>query len=90
MKDCGVVVARLQGKSWAPILSNGHVVNVGTIVESPNLSGSQSASGKAHRQLTARFWGGALVVVRGRESRSHGEGEQQVRSSRVGTSGARR
>ena len=90
MKVCGVVVARLQGKSWAPIPSNGHVVNVGTIVESPTLPASQAGGGKAHRQLMARRWDGALVVVRGRESRSHGEGGQQVRSDRSGTSGGRR
>jgi hypothetical protein len=90
VKICGVVVARLQGKSWAPIPSNGHVVNVGTVIESPSLPVSLIGSGKAHRPLTARWWGGALVVVRGRESRSHGQGEQQVRSNRVGTSGARR
>lgn len=87
---CGVAVARLQGKSWAPIPSNGQVVNVGTIVESPSLPDGQSGSGKARRQLMARRWDGALVVVRGRESRSHGEGGQQVRSDRAGTSGVRR
>lgn len=90
VKVCGVAVARLQGKSWAPIPSNGHEVNVGTIVESPNLSASPADSAKAHRQLMARRRGGALVVVRGRESRSHGEGEQQVRGNRSGTSGVRR
>ena len=89
-KACGVVVARLQGKSWAPIPSNGHEVNVGTNVEPPTLAPNQAVSGKAHRQLMARRWGGALVVVRGRESRPHGEGGQQVRSRRAGTSGARR
>lgn len=90
VKVCGVVVARLQGKSWAPIPSSGRVVNVGTIVESPSLPVGLAGSGKAHRQLTARRWDGALVVVRGRESRPHGEGGQQVRSRCAGMSGDRR
>ena len=90
MKVCGVTVARLQGKSWAPIPSNGQVVNVGTIVESPYLPACQVGSGKARCRLTARRWGGVLVVVRGRESRPHGEGGQQVRSEGAGTSGAHR
>jgi hypothetical protein len=31
-KNCGVPMARLQGKSWAPTPSIGCVVNVGTVV----------------------------------------------------------
>ena len=36
----------------------------------------RGASGWAHRRPTGLGWGGAAVVVRGRESRSHGEGRQ--------------
>ena len=52
MKACGVAVARLQGKSWAPIPSNGHMVNVGTNAVSPFLPLSQGGSGYAHCQRT--------------------------------------
>ena len=40
----------------------------------------QSESGKARRRLMRPGWGGGLVVVRGRESRPHGEGVQRDRS----------
>ncbi len=30
---CGVATAMLPGKSWAPHLSNGHLVNVGTVLD---------------------------------------------------------
>jgi hypothetical protein len=90
VKACGVTVARLQGKSWAPIPSNGHMVNVGTNAESPFLPPSQGGSGTAHRQRTARHWDGVLVVVRAQESCAHGEGGQPVRSGRAGRSGGRR
>ncbi len=46
VKDCGVAVARLQGKSWAPIPSNGLAVNVGTIVEPPTCRPARSAAGR--------------------------------------------
>ena len=36
MKACGVAVAMLQGHSWAPTLSNGSEVNVGTILPVPS------------------------------------------------------
>ena len=36
VKVCGVAVARLQGHSWAPTLSNGQKVNVGTILSVPH------------------------------------------------------
>lgn len=45
-KACGVVVARLQGKSWAHIPSNGHEVNVGTNVEPPTLAPNQASAGR--------------------------------------------
>ena len=80
VKACGVVVAMLQGYSWAPTPSSGSRVNVGTIVETPSPADSQSVDGKARRQPTSPRRDGGPVVVRGRESRSHGEGVQRVRS----------
>jgi hypothetical protein len=69
---------------------NRSVVNVGTSVELPSVSSSQAETGKARRQPMARRWDGASVVVRGRESRPHGEGGQRARSAGAGTSGGRR
>jgi hypothetical protein len=80
VKACGVAVARLQGHSWAPTPSNGSGVNVGTIPAVPSPACSLLAGGKARRRLMLAGWGGGPVVVRGRESRSHGEGVQRVRS----------
>ena len=51
-------------------------VNVGTRPVIPRPGGA----GKAQRLLMSLGGGGASVVVRGRESRSHGEGRQQVLS----------
>jgi hypothetical protein len=50
---------------------------------------SQAGGGKARRQLMIRGWGGGSVVVRGRESRLHGEGTQRVRDVGAGRSGGR-
>ena len=80
MKVCGVAVTMLQGQSWAPHLSNGLGVNVGTTRLVPSSARSQRVSGKACRRLTPIGWDGGVVVVRDRESRSHGEGPQCVRS----------
>jgi hypothetical protein len=80
VKVCGVIAAMLQGHSWAPIPSNGSRVNVGTTPVAPDLVRSQRADlGKARRRLTRPGRGGGSVVVRGRESRSHGEGVQRDR-----------
>jgi hypothetical protein len=79
VKVCGVVVAMLQGHSWTPTPSSGSRVNVGTIVETPSPADSQSVDGKARRQPTSLRRDGGPVVVRDRESRSHGEGVQRVR-----------
>lgn len=89
MNVCGVAVARLQGKSWAPIPSIDQRVNAGTVPESPSPPASQVGGGQAHRRLMARGRGGDPVVVGGRESRPHGEGDQRVRSSDEGTPGGR-
>jgi hypothetical protein len=89
VKACGVTVARLQGKSWAPIPLIGCVVNVGTIPGSSVPLPSQGGGGQARRQLVAPGWGGGSVVVRGGESSSHGEGTQRVRSKDTGRPGGR-
>ena len=82
VKACGVVVAMLQGHSWAPTPSNGWRVNVGTIPAVPSPASSLLVGGKARRRLMLPGWGGGPVVVRGRESRSHGEGVQRVSQHR--------
>ena len=53
-------------------------------------SASRVDGGKARRLLMARRRGGGSVVVRGRESRSHGEGTQRVRDAGTGMPGGRR
>ena len=83
MNACGVVVAKLQGHSWTPTPSNGLGVNVGTIPGAPSPTSGQLVGGKARRRSILPGWGGGPVVVRGRESRPHGEGVQQVRSDRA-------
>jgi len=80
VKACGVAVAMLQGQSWAPTPSNGSRVNVGTILVAPFPASSLLVGGKARRRPMPPGWGGGPVVVRDRESRSHGEGVQRVRS----------
>jgi hypothetical protein len=80
---CGVAAARLQGHSWVPIPSNGRKVNVGTIPVVPNPGSCQLPGGKVRRRLMLPGWGGGSVVVRGRESRPHGEGVQRDRSRRT-------
>jgi hypothetical protein len=77
VKDCGVTVAMSQGHSWTPHRSIGSRVNVGTIPAAPFPASSQPVGGKARRQLMPSGWGGGAVVVRGRESRPHGEGPQR-------------
>ena len=71
-KACGVPVARLQGKSWAPSPPTG-TVNAGTVPVSPSPPSIQDGGGQAHRRLMVPGRGGGPVVVRGRESRPHGE-----------------
>jgi len=66
-----------------------HMMNVGTRIGSPSPASSQLVGGQAHRQLTARCGGGGSVVVRGRESRLHGEGAQRVRRCCDGMPGVR-
>lgn len=76
---CGVAAAMLQGHSWAPTPSSGSTVNVGTTVTVPSPVSSLLTGGKVRCRPMPLRWGGGPVVVRGRESRSHGEGVQRVR-----------
>ena len=69
--------------------ANRHIVNVGTVPVSPFPASSLLVGGQAHRRLTTPGWGGGSVVVRGRESRPHGEGTQRVRSCCDGMPGGR-
>jgi hypothetical protein len=79
VKVCGIAAAMLQGHSWAPIPSSGLRVNVGTIPAVPTPAAASGVGGKARRRPIGPGWGGGLVVVRDRESRSHGEGVQRDR-----------
>jgi hypothetical protein len=56
---------------------------------SPSYLAFQPGSGQVCRRLMACWRDGGSVVVRGRESRSHGKGTQQDRGAGVGTPGAR-
>ena len=89
MKVCGVTVARLQGHSWAPNPSNGSRMNVGTVPAAPFPASCSLAGGKVCRRPMPPGWGGGPVVVRGRESRLHGEGVQRVRRSKADRGGRR-
>ena len=60
------------------------MVNVGTISGPPSPPPSQGGDGQARRRLMAPGWDGGSVVVRGRESRPHGEGTQRVQQRRTG------
>jgi hypothetical protein len=80
---CGVTVAKPQGHSWAPHPLNGSGVNVGTTPAVPSPVSNQLVGGKTCRRLMLAGWDGGVVVVRGRESRLHGEGPQRVRSDRA-------
>jgi hypothetical protein len=69
---------------------NRYMVNVGTTAWLPDPLPIQGEGGKTCRLLTARRWGGGSVVVRGRESRLHGEGTQRTRRAGIGMPGGRR
>jgi hypothetical protein len=96
-KACGVPVARPLGHSWPPPPSTDRSTNVGTAQVLPSPPAGQAGGGQVRCRLLAPGWGGAAVVVRGRESRphapavvGHGEGRQRVRSARTGRPGGRR
>ena len=65
-------------------------VNVGTISRSPNLPHGQCGRGRARCRPMVSGWDGVLVVVRGRESRPHGEGAQRVSSDAMAMAGDQR
>ena len=66
------------------------MVNMGTIPRSPSAAHRMRVVGQARRRPVAAGWDGAPVVVRGRESRPHGEGRQHARSCGTGRPGGRR
>ena len=70
--------------------ANRCTVNVGTVFWSPLLPPIRGGNGQARRRSMAERRGGASVVVRGRESRSHGKGRQQACSFECGMPGVRR
>ena len=76
-----VATAMSQGQSRVPPLSSDQQVNTGTTLFPPRCRVSDAVWGWAHRRPIGSGWGGAAVVVRGRESRPHGQGRQ--RNSRI-------
>jgi len=67
-----------------------HTVNMGTLSCSPDPLCCQHSGGQGRRRLKGAAGGGAAVVVRGRESRLHGEGRQRDRSAGCARPGDRR
>ncbi len=90
VKACGVAVDGPAGEKLDADPVERSVVNVGTVVGPPTWRSMLAVSGKARCLLMARRWDGGSVVVRGRESRPHGEGTQRVRKAGTGTPGGRR
>jgi len=74
VKVCGVTMAKPLGHSGAPSLTSASKVNVGTLSSVPH---RHTTVGKARSQPMPVTGGGGSVVVRGWESRPHGEGIQQ-------------
>ena len=68
---------------------NRNIVNVGTLPGRPPYCTTSVVGGQADRQLMTGVGGGAFVVVRGRESRPHGEGRQRDCSGGIGRLGGR-
>ena len=83
-KVCGVLVAMLQGEELGADPVDRDVVNVGTVPVPP------TCGGQARCRLIAPGRGGGSVVVRGRESRPHGEGTQRASGADAGRPGGRR
>ncbi len=88
-KVCGVDVAKLQGHSWAPNPTNGSGGNVGTIPADPFPASILLVGGKVRCRPMPPGWGVGPVLVRVRESRSHGEGVQRVRGIAAARGGRR-
>ena len=70
--------------------ANRHTVNMGTLPCLPYPARCQRPGGQGHRRPRGTAGGGAAVVVRGRESRPHGEGRQRDRSAGCAMPGGRR
>lgn len=87
MKNCGVVVAMLPEQELGTSLVDRSCSERGNHPRSPSGSGSQPGPGQVRRRLRAVGWGGGLVVVRARERRVHGEGDQQVSREDAGMPG---
>ncbi len=79
MKARGVVVAMPQGHSWAPTPDERFKSERGNHPGGPLTLQLLAGEGKVRCRLTPPGWGGGFVVVRGWESRPHGEGVQRVR-----------
>jgi len=78
-KVCGVDVARPQRHSWAPNLSTGQIVNVGTVWwRPPSIRPGWRWAGTSSADDIGRD--GAGVVVGAQESCVHGEDRQHDRS----------
>ena len=67
-----------------------HTVNMGTLPRLPSPACRQHVGGQGRCHLRGGAGGGAAVVVRGRESRPHGEGRQQAGNDVWVTPGGRR
>ena len=89
-KVCGVLVAMLQGEELGADPVDRDMVNVGTVPEPPYPSPVVGDGGQARCRLMAPGRGGGSVVVRGRESRPHGQGTQQASGKVAGVPGGRR
>ena len=91
LKVCGIGVAMLSGHELGASLVDRSHGERGNRPRSLPVPVCQAEVGsKVRRRLMAVGWDGGLVVVRGRESRSHGEGDQQIRRKDAGMPGARR
>ena len=89
-KACGVPESEAAGEKLGVSLVERNIVNMGT---DPGLSlppCCQRGGRQVHRRPTASGRDGASVVVRGRESRPHGEGRQRVSNDGIGMPADRR
>ncbi|HEX2418922.1 MAG TPA: hypothetical protein VHJ83_12510, partial [Micromonosporaceae bacterium] len=67
-----------------------YAVNVGSVPGWSRRPAVRVGGGQVRARPGRPGRGGAAVVVRGRESRPHGEGRQRVRSAGTGMAGDRR
>jgi hypothetical protein len=90
VKVCGVGVAMLPGQSWVAYLVDRFLGERGNHLWLPCLLAGRVGGGQVRGRLWTGGWGGGLVVVRARERRVHGEGDQQVGGEDSGMPGDRR